>query len=231
MALKFTTTHDAAKLHGIKMLVYGNAGVGKTTLSATAPSPIILSAEAGLLSLRDKNIPVIQIETVDDLRDAHTWLTTSEDAQQFETICLDSISEIAEVVLANAKAQTKDPRQAYGELIEKMMVTLRAFRDISGKHVYFSAKAEAIKDEVTGVVRHGPSMPGSKLGPQLPYLFDEVFHLTIGQTPEGEKYRYLQTQADMQYDAKDRSGALDAVEYPDLSNVFHKILGDNNGAA
>jgi hypothetical protein len=68
-------------------------------------------------------------------------------------------------------------------------------------------------------------MPGAKLGNKLPYFFDEVFRLAVGQTPQGEKYRFLQTQPDLQYEAKDRSGALAPVETPVLSAVFAKILG------
>lgn len=225
MALKFTTTDQAAQLHGVKMLIYGVSGVGKTTLCATAPQPIILSAEAGLLSLRKFQIPVIEIRTVDDLTEAHRWCQQAAEARQFSTVCIDSITEIGEVVLANAKRQVKDPRQAYGELIEKMMTTIKAFRDLQGKHIYMAAKAEPVKDEMTGVVRYMASMPGSKLGPQLPYLFDEVFRLGINKTPQGEQYRFLQTQPDLQYDAKDRSGALDPIEPPDLNHVVSKILG------
>ena len=73
------------------------------------------------------------IRTVDDLTEAYNWACSSPEAAQFDTIYIDSISEIGEVVLSNAKAQVKDPRQAYGELIEKMMVTLKAFRDLPGK--------------------------------------------------------------------------------------------------
>lgn len=225
MALKFTTTDQAAQLHGVKMLIYGVSGVGKTTLCATAPQPIILSAEAGLLSLRKFQIPVIEIRTVDDLTEAHRWCQQAAEARQFSTVCIDSITEIGEVVLTNAKRQVKDPRQAYGELIEKMMTTIKAFRDLQGKHIYMAAKAEPVKDEMTGVVRYMASMPGSKLGPQLPYLFDEVFRLGINKTPQGEQYRFLQTQPDLQYDAKDRSGALDPIEPPDLNHVISKILG------
>ena len=225
MALKFTTTGEAGKIHGVKMLVYGLSGAGKTTLCATAPAPLILSAEAGLLALRKHNIPVIEIKTVDDLTEAHRWCQQAKEAEQFQTICIDSITEIGEVVLANAKKQVKDPRQAYGELIEKMMTTIKAFRDLSGKHVYMAAKMEPVKDEMTGIVRYMSSMPGSKLGPQLPYLFDEVFRLGINKTPDGAEYRFLQTQPDLQYDAKDRSGALDNIEPPDINHVINKILG------
>lgn len=177
------------------------------------------------MSLRKFKIPVIEIKTVEDLTEAHRWCSQSAEAKQFATVCIDSISEIGEVVLANAKRQVKDPRQAYGELLEKMMATIKAFRDLQGKHVYMAAKMEPVKDELTGIVRYMASMPGSKLGPQLPYLFDEVFRMGINKTPQGEQYRFLQTQPDLQYDAKDRSGALDPIEPPDLNHVITKILG------
>jgi hypothetical protein len=244
MAIKLTSTAEAAKAHGVKTLVYGDAGVGKTLLTSTAPAPVLISAESGLLSLRQSNIekvhgaeaptvsyniPVIEIRNIEDLMEAYTWATESAECAQFETIALDSISEIAEVVLSNAKAQCKDPRQAYGELIEKMTTTVKAFRDLSGKHVYMAAKMEMQKDEASGISLYGPSCPGAKLAQQLPFLFDEVFQLGVGKTAPTDgsapvSYRYLRTQPDLQFKAKDRSGALEEIEKPDLTHVFNKIL-------
>jgi hypothetical protein len=134
------------------------------------------------------------------------------------------VTEIGEVVLTNAKGIHKDPRQAYGDLIDKMLVIIKQFRDLKGKHIYISAKEDRLKDDLTGKIIYGPSMPGQKLGPGLPYYFDEVFHLAIGYTKDGTPYRYLQTQPDFQYEAKDRSGALDAIEPPDLNHIFDKIM-------
>lgn len=226
MALKFSTTDKESVSQGIKVLVYGESGVGKTVLCATAPAPIILSAEAGLLSLRKFKIPVIKIETLADLEEAFKWIKArKQGAETFQTICLDSITEIGEVVLANAKLTVKDPRQAYGELIEKITKQIKQFRDLPNVNVYMSAKMEKSKDELSGMTLFGPSMPGQKMGPAMPYLFDEVFNLRINQTAEGQKYRALVTQPDLQYVAKDRSGALAAVEPPDLAKVFSKISG------
>lgn len=225
MALKFTTTDKAAQLNGVKVLVYGQAGVGKTVLASTAPAPFLISAEGGELSLRHVQMPMVKVTTVDDLRDIYSWCEQSHEAKQFQTVCIDSLSEIAEVVLNNAKRQVKDPRQAYGELIEKMETTIRMFRDLPGRNVYMSAKMEPTKDELTGVVKYGPAMPGKQLAVKLPYFFDQVFRLGINKTPQGESYRFLQTQPDMQYEAKDRSGALAAVEPPHLAQLFNKILG------
>lgn len=241
MPLHFSTVSQSAVNVGVKVLVYGGPGIGKTVLSATlGPGSLIVSAESGLLSLKRANLerlfgvnnpsinydlPVITVATVQDFQDAYQWLLQSHEARQFHSIGVDSLSEIAEVVLNNAKRQVKDPRQAYGELTEKMETLVRAYRDLPGKNVYMAAKMEPMKDELTGVVRYGPSMPGKKLGPALPYFFDEVFRLGVNKTPQGESYRFLQTQPDLQYDAKDRSGALAPLEPPHLGQLFAKIQG------
>lgn len=238
MALNFSMASIEAATHGVKCLIYGPAGIGKTVLTATMPVPILISAESGALSLKKENLerlfgvgnpqvtydmPIIKIANVQDLSDAYAWLAQSQDAKPFMSVGLDSITEIAEVVLNNAKRQVKDPRQAYGELIEKMQTLIRLFRDLPGKNVLVSAKMEHQKDEISGTMKYMASMPGAKLGQQLPYFFDEVFRYGVGQTPQGEKYRFLQTQPDLQYDAKDRSGALDPMEYPFLASLFQKI--------
>ena len=217
------SSRELAAIHGVKVLVYGPAGVGKTTLVATAPAPLLISAESGLLSLRHVDVPTLPVTTIDDLTNIYNWITRSQEAQQYYTVCLDSISEIGEQVLASAKGATRDPRQAYGELIDRMMTLMRLFRDLPHRHVYFSAKMEHYKDEVTGVVKYQPSMPGQKLGPAMPYMFDEVFHMGVGKDADGTEYRYLRTALDHQYDAKDRSGALAPMEPPDLTHIFNKI--------
>jgi hypothetical protein len=223
MAIKLTTTHDAARLHGVKFLIYGGAGTGKTSLCATAPAPIIISAEAGLLSLRDTNIPVVQVSTLQDLGEAYAFVTQSEDAKDIETICLDSLSEIGEVCLSAERAATNDGRRAYGEMQDKMQKLIRNFRDIEGRHIYFSAKLERQEDDHK-VVTYQPSMPGRQVGPALPYMFDEVFALRAEDDAEGQIQRWLQTQPDKQYTAKDRSGRLDRFETPNLSAIINKII-------
>lgn len=237
MTLEFSTSDREIANNGLKMLVYAEAGMGKTVLSATLPAPVIISAESGPLSLQGSNlakiypapwtyttnIPMIKIKTVDQLSEAYQLLAGPHGAR-FQSIAIDSISEIAEVVLANAKAQVKDPRQAYGELIDKMEMVIRAFRDMPNKHVYMAAKMEPFKDELSGAVKYGPSMPGAKLGPRLPYFFDFVFRMGVNKRPDGTPFRYLQTAADIQYVAKDRSGKLDALEFPHLGNIITKAL-------
>lgn len=222
MAIQLKNTRDV-HASGIKLLVYGHAGAGKTTLIPSLPSPVVLSAEGGLLSINGADVPYIEINSMATLKEAYAWATESTDAAQFESICLDSISEIAEVVLNYEKKNTKDPRQAYGAMQEQMTDVIRAFRDLP-KHVYMTAKLEKATDE-QGRMLYSPSMPGNKTGQQLPYFFDEVFALRVEKDAEGNSVRALMTQSDGLWLAKDRSGKLDTWESADLGAIIAKIGG------
>jgi len=224
MELKNTKDQKASL---VKLLVYGPAGVGKTTLIGTLPDVIVLSAEGGLLSLGGKDVPYIEIKSIDDLREAYVWLRDSDEAKAYKSVALDSISEIGEVVLSVEKKASKDPRQAYGAMADQMSDLIRAFRDLP-KHVYFSAKMEKSQDE-TGRILYAPSMPGNKVGQSLPYFFDEVLALRAEKNAEGETVRALMADTDGLWTAKDRSGKLEAWEAPDLGAIIAKIQGQGQG--
>jgi phage nucleotide-binding protein len=207
----------------INFLVYGASGAGKTSLIRTLPNPIILSAESGLLSIADAGLAYIEIDSIETLHEAYMWLKSSDEAKAFDSIALDSISEIGEVVLASEKRATKDPRQAYGAMSDTMAEVIRSFRDI-GKHVYFSAKMDKSQDD-TGRIMYAPSMPGNKVGQSLPYYFDEVMALRVEKDAEGVTQRALMCDSDGIWSSKDRSGKLDSWEAPDLGAIISKING------
>lgn len=224
MALQFTTTKEASTDQGVKMLVYAPAGHGKTVLGSTMPGVLILSAEAGLLSIRGKDIPVIVIKTYQDLLDAYTWITTSPHAASIQSVVLDSVSEIAEIVLSFNKAMVTDKRQAYGTMNDQITELIRNWRDLPKKHVLFIAKQEREKDERTGFLLYGPGMPGKQLTQGIDHFFDEVFYLGIGELADKTQYRFLRTRPNNEYRAKDRSGVLDEFEKPDLTHIINKIV-------
>ena len=204
----------------INCLIYGQSGSGKTTLCGTIDNIVVLSAEGGLLSLADKEIDYLEIKCIDDLHEAYAWLK-SEDSMKFSTVALDSISEIAEVVLSNEKEKVKDARQAYMQLGETMNKIVRSFRDLE-KNTVFIAKAEKIQDE-NGRILWGPSMPGAKLASSMPYYFDEVLAMRCEKNEEGQTVRMLQTENDGTWNCKDRSGKLSQWEAPDLNGIIGKI--------
>jgi phage nucleotide-binding protein len=218
---------DAIDARAPKIIVYGGSGVGKTTLIASLQGKLlILSSESGLLSLAgaDLDADVVEVNSIDALRAVYAELRNGDHG--YDWVILDSVSEIAEVVLSAEKSKTKDPRQAYGALQDEMIKIMRAFRDLACG-VYFSAKLHTNKDEATGRVSYGIGMPGSKLGEGIPYLFDEVFRMIVIDEDDGRggkvANRYLLTSTDGKSVAKDRSGRLDTLEVADLGAIVAKI--------
>ena len=218
MNLKSTST---VKSGSIKMLAYGQAGSGKTSLIPTLPAPVILSAEGGLLSISDKEIPFLDISDMEALREAYKWLAESDEAKQFASVAIDSISEIAEVCLGKEKALAKDPRAAYGEMQTTMAEIIRSFRDLP-RHILMTAKLEKAQDEM-GRMLYSPSMPGNKTGQALPYYFDIVAALRVEKDAEGVTQRAMMLESDGMWQAKDRSGKLAAWEAPNLGEIIKKI--------
>lgn len=210
---------------GIKALVYSRSGVGKTMLAATAPNPIIFSAEKGLLSLRKMKVPYIDVSSYKELTEAFSWAMKSAESKKFDTLCLDSISEIAEVILAEEMRKNKDPRKAYGETQQQVWAIIRAFRDMPKKNVYFIGKALVVEitENFQSYKREIPILPSDKLQQSAPYFFDLVLHLYTGIDPTtNATYRAIHTQASKEWEAKDRSGNLDTIEFPNLLNIFKK---------
>ena len=226
MAVKLKNTADV-HANGIKALVYGMAGAGKTTLSASMPAPIIISAEGGLLSIKDAGLPYIEVNRMESLQDAFQYVA-GPDGEQYQSVVLDSISEIGEVVLNHEKSINKDGRAAYGEMATQMTSIIRAFRDLPGKNVLMTAKAEKSQDE-TGRILYSPSMPGNKVGQALPYFFDLVIALRVERDADGVTQRALLCQPDGLWSAKDRSGKLDQWEAPDMGEIIRKIGGGSRG--
>jgi len=221
MAINLKSTKSLAS-NGVKICVYGQSGAGKTSLIPTLPNPIVLSAEGGLLSIQDADVPYIEIGKLADLQETYQWLLDSEEAKKFDSIALDSISEVAEVVLAYELKNNKDGRAAYGEMNTTMNELIRSFRDLPGKHVYFSAKLEKSQDEM-GKMLYNPSMPGKSLTQGLPYFFDLLLALRVERDSEGVAQRALMCDSDGTWLAKARGGKLEAWEGPDLGAIIEKL--------
>lgn len=227
MAIKIVSLASAIGSRGTKILSYGDAGTGKTFMISTLPGKVLIaSAEAGLLSLsafgEDPRFSVVEINSIAGLREVYSHIR--KPGHGYDWVVLDSISEIAETCLTEEKAKTKDPRQAYGAIQDEVGSILRAFRDLE-INVYFSAKQAREKDEATSRISYGIAMPGSKLGPSIPYLFDEVFRLVVNKEEDGTESRWLLTRNDGRSVAKDRSGMLDPYEPADLGAIAAKIRG------
>ncbi len=233
---------------GIKVVVAGEAGNGKTTLARTLVEGLkdekvfIISAEAGLLSLRGTDIDTCDLRFADDgsfiskenriarLGQVHSWLMEPEQVKKYRWVFVDSLTEINQNMLEKLEADPdfqgpKNTIKKFGELSTRMRGLAKTFRDLPGYNVVFTAlvKSNTDSDQKTTM---GIDMVGA-FSEKLPALFDEIFYLgVLAEIDEktGRNKRTLLTQkTDKVTFPKDRSGALDRLEPADLSLIAKKI--------
>lgn len=208
---------------GVKALIYGAPGSAKTPLISTAPRPVLLACENGMLSMKGSNVPTWQAFTPQRIDEFFRWLFTSNEAKNYDTVAIDSASQMADVYLQGALNGTSASGKkvhglaAYGDMADSVMDHLRPLYYMQEKHTYVICK----ETEISNMKR--PYFPGKYLNPEVPHLYDFILHLGIKNTPVGMTLAF---QCNQTYDvlARNRTGNLADYEPPNFSTLVQKAM-------
>ncbi|GDY15042.1 hypothetical protein LBMAG53_39200 [Planctomycetota bacterium] len=91
-----TSILTGAKPGPRRMLVYGTAGIGKSTFATCAPSPIVIQTEDGLGEIDCHKFPVAQ--TFTDVMNALAALYQED--HRYRTVVIDSLDWLERVIHA-----------------------------------------------------------------------------------------------------------------------------------
>jgi hypothetical protein len=214
-------------------LIYGLAGSGKTPMAIDCPSPMIVSSEPGLISLRAHKMPYVAVTSFKEAVDVRAWLATSNECRNIKTVFFDSISRISEIILDAEKKKSIDPRKFSPATTSATMELVLSYLQIPKKHIVMTCKAiEEVIDipqlpPVPPVRRVIPFTVVPKLASALPYHFDNVFYLSRHQaTQQNPEYAMLTCRVnDYTYETRNRSGKLDLYEPASLGHIIKKVNG------
>jgi len=214
--------NSLAQQFGVKVLCYGPPGSGKTPSIQSAPSPICLVVEPGMLSTRGCDYPCWEANTVPKIEEFFKFIFESAEAKNFQTICVDSWSEVADVYLKAALKAKAHGQAAYGEMATNVMKMTEALYFWKEKHVILLAKQS--KDGEGD--KYKPYFPGKILNSEIPHKFDEVLYCSKQIVPgQGAKpIPTLTCSESYLAAARDRSGKLADLEPLDWTYIFNKIL-------
>lgn len=207
---------------GVKSLVYGPPGTGKTPIINTAPRPVLMVVEPGMLSMRDSNVPAFEAYTYNGISEFTQWLFNSAETRNFDTVGIDSISQMAEIILTAKLAVNKDGRKAYGEMSREVMTIVNGLYFLPQKHVYLIAKETHIEMAGTNIRR--PYFPGQDLNVKVPHLYDIIMRLAPAIVLPGQTHIAFQTRGSFDIMARDRSGRLADYEPLNLTALFTKAM-------
>lgn len=226
--LKAASEH--AQNFGVKAIIYGPAGTGKTPILNTAPRPVLLATEAGLLSMRGSNIPTYEAYTPQRVDEFFKWFFNSTETKNFDTLGIDSGSQMADIYLNAAMTGTskggnkKHGLQAYGDMATDTMAHLRTLYYTRYKHVYLICKEEIADVDYQSLRR--PYFPGKVLPIDVPHLYDFIIRLAKVQDIQNNPGEHLAFRCvgTMNILARNRTGNLNEYEPPHFGNLVTKAM-------
>jgi len=197
----------------LNMIVYGDSGVGKTTLAASASEVgkvLYIDAESGAQFIPDeyaKNIDVLNLQNIEEL----DQVLLPANTEQYSTIVLDSITEIMKKMIDKIKG-TKDNATIadWQKIIGGMEKYFRRFRDLKQNIILVALSAEKEDD---GIILKRPNLSGKNLPADVVGFMDVCIYLenTVAQGRVGH------TDPSQKFYAKDRTNKLPKkIEQKDL---------------
>ncbi len=207
---------------GCKSIIYGPAGSAKTPIFSTASRPLLLATEPGLLSMKGSKIPTYEAYTPAKIEEFFKWFFNSTETKNFDTLGIDSASQIADIYLIDAQKNNKHGLKAYGEMAEATMGHLRTLYYTRYKHTFVICKEE-VKD-LDGQSMRRPYFPGQVLPIQVPHLFDFILRLSKTIIPNVGEMLAFQCNGTYNVMARNRTGNLEDYEEPHFGKLVEKAM-------
>ncbi len=230
----------------VSILIHADAKAGKSTLSSTAPGPVlVLDAEGSWKFIKARKVfwdparepmPVhdgtwdacmVSVSDWSTVGQVYQWLASGQ--HPFRSVVIDSITEIQRILRKNLKGTDAMQIQDWGMLLTQMDVTFRQFRDLSNnKHnpvecVVFIAETK----ESSGKWR--PFMQG-QIATFLPYAVDICGYLYVDNDPDEngqltKRVRRLWIGPSANFITGERVGGSlgDVVTNPNIANMITQM--------
>lgn len=128
----------------IAALIYGQSGMGKTTLACSAPSPVLFDFDGGVARLRNEHqVPTVQIAKWQDALDALKEL--EGDGGEFKTVIVDTASKMIDAIIVDVCGTAQPKLQQWGMINAKFKSFLRGVQSL-GKNIVFICQREVEKN-------------------------------------------------------------------------------------
>lgn len=208
----------------IKMLIYGQAGMGKTTLALSAPRPLLIDFDNGVNRVNYAHIKdTVQIESYYDL----LAVLNNEDLSPFDTIVIDTggkmLDAMATYIIANnpklGRSNGMLTQQGYGQRKAEFTALLRLLYS-KKKDVVFVAHRKSVNDN--DETRYVPLFGGSNYD-------DLVTELDlVGYLEANGRKRTITFDPTSRNDGKNTCNLPPVMEIPVIVDTNGNAVGENN---
>lgn len=173
---KLRQPSEIAPKRTISVLIYGQPGIGKTTLGCSAPNAVLFDYDGGVNRINPAHmIPTLQVESWEDTYEALEMLESDPQLSGVQSIVIDTVGKMLDfmsesIMRTNPKMKQYDGTlslKGYGQR-KKMFVDFIHMLAVKGKNVIFIAHEKEEKDGDATIKR--PLVGGSSASDLLQEL-------------------------------------------------------------
>lgn len=216
MALSVIQPNEVMPVKAIKIYVYGDPSMGKSSLGMTGKNVLLIDADKGAYRTGGLRRAPVQL--------AENWFQVAnlneQDLQPFDTIAIDTVQRLLEVIKAHLAAIPGNTKNDGALKLNVQGVANNLFQGFVnkmiewGKNVIFLAHATEDKDGDD--IIHRPDL-GGKNRQEIYRLSDCMAYFTHEHSGRGKPKRLLKFSRGTDYHSKDCANLGD-IEVPDLAN-------------
>lgn len=135
---------EIAHKETIACLIYGQSGMGKTTLACSAPAPVIFDFDNGITRVKDEyQVPTVQVSSFKEAQEALREVQAAGD--EYKTIVIDTASKMIDSIIYDICGTAQPKLQQWGLVNAAFKSFLRGVQQM-GKNIVFIAQREVEKD-------------------------------------------------------------------------------------
>lgn len=224
----------------LTILLYGDAGVGKSRLAGTCPTPrLILDVEGRAHYLPGKSVRwdpykdeppvagdwdncIVSVHNFDVLARAYSWLNSGK--HPFKSVVIDSLTEAQKRYIDKLVGMEQLEQQDWGSVLRHLESLVRNYRDLTLVPTNPVECVVFVAGETQDDGKRRPLLQGA-LRKGLPYLVDSCGYLYITHDANNNVQRNLLVQPTQTIVAKDGTDRLGGpiIVSPDLTQMFDAL--------
>ncbi len=111
----------------VKMMIYGQAGMGKTTVALSAPKPLLLDFDNGVKRVNLAHLENVDIVQVDNWKEIQQLLQQDQaDITPYQTIVVDTIGKMMDYIITHCCGTRQPQIKDWGRINQEFTWFTRA---------------------------------------------------------------------------------------------------------